>query len=87
LKTFTVTNDPGQARVVGVAGAEADVVGAARAEGLILGRGGGTSQMGVRTHMSITYSSRSQQEATPSSTGGQTPPARGRQPASPSAAV
>ena len=70
LKTYTVTNEPGH--TAGVAPAPgldpAAAEGLAPAEGfvVIVGRGGGRSQIGARTHMSMTYSSRCQQVAVPS---------------------
>src|SRR5215470_6799267 len=77
-----VTSAPGQVGA-GAAGAAA-AAGALLAPGVgdATGRGGGRSQIGARTHMSITYSSRFQQVTWPSSIGAQVPTVRGRQPAS-----
>src|SRR6185369_13474441 len=72
-----VTSAPGQ---LGAAGGGA--AGVAPGEADVTGRGGGRSQIGARTHMSITYSSRFQQVTWPSSIGAQVPSVRGRQPAS-----
>src|SRR4051812_2549469 len=80
LKTFMVTRAPGQ--VADGAGG-ADGAGEPLGPAETTGRGGGMSQMGARTHMSMTYSSRFQQVAAPSSTWGQSPTVRGRQPAAP----
>ena len=73
-----VTNAPGQVPTgLGVP------PGSAPGDADVTGRGGGRSQIGARTHMSITYSSRFQQVTWPSSIGAQEPSARGRHPASP----
>jgi hypothetical protein len=77
FQTRMVTYAPGQ---VGFAGGAAGAEAAGEPDAT--GRGGGRSQIGARTHMSMTYSSRFQQVTWPSSIGAQVPSVRGRHPAS-----